>query len=864
MGFARQVAWARYVGAAVRILRVVICMLLAVASGTGAPVGLPQVLSYQQGIEALGDQLPDLAVKRFRDALSQPELTVEARQEIGIRLAEALVRDAKPAEALVVLDQVDLAAAPEHAFWKGQALAGQGQLEAAANLLERAQAPGFPHATAACFSRASVLLALGRPLDALASLALITAVPNHPSHAEALLRQASIQFDLGKFAEARTLLSQISNPPGSVVVDAHYLDARLLLQEGRLAEAAAQFTDLLETVDPLNQSLQLRHRAALGLTDATAAAGDRQAAADALLVFIEKNPASPLLEQAFERLTKWMPANPQANDPILLRIRQWAAPEGISVDLLLNPGPNEGAVAAFPRASAPPRELTVHALFFLAEVMDGNPSAAASALRRLLLEFPDHPLTHTAVVDQANWMIKQSRADEAILLLGALEAAKSSTGMAAFVAARAEYLAGRYESAAMMFERASATFDRQKAHVAALDAAVSRMRSGDLSALAKPSDIQDSTLRADIELEQALYLASIGAPEAPPRVHSFLSEHPEHKRVAEARLALAAIALEGAPPDPALARAQLDHPDMEKMAVSLRGRAVLLRLKVEELARQWAAILPLAEEFLSQNPTSPDAPLVTLKLGEALFRNKDYNAARIKLQTLAAAIPDSPLAEVALFHSARAASLGGTPQAQEESLALYDQVIARGGALSEQAQVRKIRALIDLNRGEAAISFGRECLAKLPADRDDLRQPVSILLAEALFATGKGPNAAGRYEEAVAIYTTLLTSNDLPAALAHRLHYLRGLTLEQLDRDGEALDSYYQVLESRELGQQRSPEEWYQFERAAFKGLTLLEARGRWQAAVAFAEKIAGFQGPRAREAAERAKKIRLEHMIWE
>ena len=839
-------------------------MLLALARGTGAPVGLAQVLPYQQGLEALNDQLPDLAAKRFREALTQSELNVEARREIGIRLAEALVRDAKPAEALVVLEQAELAAVPERAFWKGQALAGEGQLEAAARQLESAQAPGFPHASAACFSRASVLLALGRPAEALATLALITTVPNHPSHAEALLRQAGIHFDLGKFAEARRLVGQISTPPARIMVEVHYLAARLLLQEGRLAEAAAQFSDLLETA-PANHSLELHHRAALGLSDATAAAGDRQAAADALLVFIEKNPASPLLGQAFQRLTNWVPVNPQANDPILQRVRQWAAPEPLTGDPLLNAGANDGAVAAFPRESAPPRELAAYALFFLAQVMHENGPATASALRRLTLDFPDHPLTREALINQANWMTKQGRPIDGAMILSGLDRGIAPTdGKADFVAARAEYLAGRFEEAAKLFERASAGFNAEKAHIAALDAAVSRLRTGDLSALASSATSQDSALRADIELEQALYLTANGAPDARQRLLSFLNQFPEHRRVAEARLALAGIALESVPADSVIARTQLDHPDMERLAATLRGRVVLLRLRIEELARQWAAIIPIAEEFLSQNPGSSDAPLVSLKLGEALFRNKDYNAARLKLQLLAAAQPESPMAEIALFRSARAASLGGTPQAQEESLALYDQVIARAGPLAEQAKVRKIRALIDLNRAEAAIAFARECLAKMPSDRDDLRQPVWILLAEALFATGKGPNEAGRYEEALVIYTKLLTSKDLPAALKHRLHYLRGLTLEQLSRDGEALDSYYQVLETPELGKQRSPEEWYQFERAAFKGLTLLEARGRWQAAVAFAEKIAGFQGPRSREAAERAKKLRLEHMIWE
>ena len=849
-----------------------IFLWLTVVGGMGAPApGSPaaaelgKILAYQQGIEALDGQLPELASKRFREALGQPGMAEEVRREIAIRLAEALVRDGKSADALTVLEPADLTSLPEGTFWKAQALAGVGQLEAATSLLATAQAPGLPFATEACFTRASLLLALGRADEALATMNVIAAAADHPARGEALLRQAGVQFDLGKFPEARALLSEVSAPPPALAIEAKYLDARLLLQEVRLAEAAARFSEILEAPDPVHQSLRLRHSAALGLADATAAAGDRQAAADALLLFVEKNPATPLLAPAFQRLALWMAAAPDADDPILLRVRQWATPDPIVYDPLLNASLNDGALSAFPRLAAPSRELAGHALFFLAQIMrDTSPAAAASAVRRLALDFPDHPLTREALLGQAEWMIDHDRPADAATILATLDGEKTIAdpdGKSALLAARAEYLAGNFAIAAEHFERASAGFSADKARAAAVDAAISRLRAGDIKAL-QTTAIQDAALRAAVELEQALFLAASSPADALPVLNSFLAEHAAHPRVAEARMALAASALEIIPADPAMARSQLDHPDMGRLAVGSRGRAVLLRLRVEELARQWTAAIPIAQEFLAQNPGAPEAPLVTLKLGEALFRNKDYNAARLAMQTLATAHPDSPLAEVALFHSARAATLGGTPQSQEESLALYDQVIARNGPLCGQAQVRKIRALIDLNRAALAATFARETLAKLPAE-SDLRQPVELLLAEALFAAGT-PNDPRNYEEALTIYTGLLASNDLPAALAHRLHYLRGLTLEQLKRDGEALDSYYQVLETRDPGESRTPEEWYQFERTAFKGLSLLEARGRWQAAVAFAEKIAGFQGPRSREAAERAKKLRLEHFIWE
>lgn len=839
-------------------------LLAAAAAGMAAPAELAKVLAYQQGVEALNDQLPELASKRLREALGQNDLSDAARAEVFVRLGEALVREGKSAEALAVLDQGALAATPEAPFWKAQALAGVGQLEAAVATFASCRAANLPYSTEACFSQASLLLALGRSDEAMATLATLGEQSGHPARAEALLRQAEIQYDLGKFPAARDLLAAVSNPAPAIAVHARYLDARLLLEENKLADAAARFSEILQAQDPAYQSLDLRHQAALGLADATAAAGDRQAAADALLVFIEKNPGTRMLDHAFERLARWIPETPLANDPILQRVRQWAGAENLTNDPLL--AGNDGVLGAFPR----PNErtgLTGQALVFLARQMrESNPAEAASALRRLMLDFADDPLARKALLDQATWLIEKNRAPEAAVLLGALEknpAFGGPDGQTSFLAARAEYQAGNFQAAAKLFEAASQHLASARARTATLDAAVSRLRAGDLAALdAKLESVQSATLRGDIELEKALYLAAKSPEEAAGPLRAFIDQFPGHPRLAEAQLALAGALLEAAAPDPAQARRLLEPLDLANLAGGLRGRVVLLRMRVEELSRQWAAQIAIAQEFLAQNPASPEVPTVMLKLGEALFRNKDYNAARIAMQKLAAAHPESPLAEVALFHAARAAALGGTPQAQEESLALFDQVSAKNGPLRGQAQTRKLRTLIDLNRLDQAIQCARQTLAETPAE-SDLRQPLNLLLAEALFASGK-PNAPKPYEEALAIYTELLGSTQLTSTLSHRLHYLRGLTLEQLNRDGEALDSYYQVLETREPGKPHSPEEWYQFERTAFKGLGLLEARGRWRAAVAFAEKIASFQGPRAREAAERAKKLRLEHMIWE
>ena len=60
------------------------------------------------------------------------------------------------------------------------------------------------------------------------------------------------------------------------------------------------------------------------------------------------------------------------------------------------------------------------------------------------------------------------------------------------------------------------------------------------------------------------------------------------------------------------------------------------------------------------------------------------------------------------------------------------------------------------------------------------------------------------------------------------------------------------------------PAEWEWFERSCFRLLTMLEAEEDWKAAIAIAGRIASFGGPRAEEAATRARQLRLKHMIWE
>jgi len=210
--------------------------------------------------------------------------------------------------------------------------------------------------------------------------------------------------------------------------------------------------------------------------------------------------------------------------------------------------------------------------------------------------------------------------------------------------------------------------------------------------------------------------------------------------------------------------------------------------------------------------------------------------------------------------------LGATAQSREEALALFQRVGAGRSPLAPLARLEHARLLIDRDRLDDAISALQPWFDSLPAE-DPLRLPVGLLLGEALYALGNAK--PGSYAAALDVYNRLLVDAKNQPALLARLHYRRGLTLEQLprtdgtdgNRDAEALDSYYSVLQS---ANEQPPAEWEWFENCGFRALLLLESAGRWDAAVAVATKIASFNGPRAAEAAARAKQLRLDHMIFE
>jgi len=821
---------------------------------------LEQLEDYRLGLDALAGRLWEVAEARFTSALETPDLQPATRQRLLLRLAEARIRGGRAPLALPLLDEPVLAEHPERPFWTAQALAGSGRLAEAARLIEaEALDPEAPFRREAMLTRARLLRAIGDLDGSLAALDQLLEVAPDSDRARQL--RASILLDRNQPLAALTALEEAGEGPQSEL-----LRARARLATGDFESAAEGFAALVAS--PEGQTLDNYHAATLGLARARLALGDASAAADGLIAFIQQNPTSPRLDEAFGLLLECLPEQAPPNDPILTRLRAWIPPPQRPA-----PGPvrrRDGINGAWPREPTEADPLAPEAMFHLALGLRRNPSPdteldARRLLTRLRLEYPRHPLVPRALLEAGRWHLENDRRDraaahfDAITRLGG-ESNADLRAQALTLEGSARFQSGDFEQAAAVFDQAASLLEGDQREAALLNAATALLADGDLAAFDQLANTpRTPALSAQLELERALFLTSQRDPDALPALREFLRRHPEHPRLDEARLHAALAALDSMPPDLEFAAAQLARIEDAARATLPAATLALAEMRLAEARGDWAAAAARAARFLDANPDHPRRNLFRYEHGRALFHNQDYNAARIELQTLAREAPEAPQTPAALLLSARAAAEGATPQSQAESLELFDRLIAEESPFADVARLEKADILIRLSRLDEAISVLEPWFDSMQSD-SPLLLSVGLLLGDAIFAQAQGDPIV--LQRALDVYDRLLEALPEDDPNRPRVVYHKGLTLERFgDREDEALVAYMDVIQR--IGDQPRGD-WKAIELCGFSALRLLEQRENWPAAKRLAERIAALEGPRAEEAAGRARELGINHMIWD
>lgn len=823
---------------------------------------------FESAKRAMESGLWDVAALRLKAAATTPDMPTDRTPELRIMLAQTLIRGGHPDEALAILEETGVRDHPEAPFWMGQALAGKGRYaEAAETLASVAANPDSRYREQAAFTAASLRMSLAQPDAALDALALLETVDSR-------LRRVGLLLDLGRTEEARALFPEAASIPEGLSRFANLLEGHLLLSEAKPVEAESLFTSLLS--DPEGHSLEHHNLAAIGKADSLAAQGDVEGATESLLSIIQSRPQAAQLSPMFKRIVAWLPKTiPSEDHPTLVRLAEWTPKSLPTGSGFVNTETNHAA-SAWPKAQQPLTDLEAFALHARAIGMRRVeiPTSKAEAtllLRRLRLLAPQHFLVPGSLLTLASWNLGEGKPDAAFDILDTLRRdAKSPLvkGEAAFLNAMNAFESGDQTLAAELFDEAAELLEGESQEAAALNSALSRM-GGDPGASITIQNVDSAVVEkisADLALERAL--ASDTPEKAKVALDTFLKEHPDHPRSTEARLTIAEAALGSIPADISLARAQIDT-----LVVSGTGlpedfapRLALARLQLLDLSGDPAATVAFAKETIANFPGTHAASEASLTMGKNLFRSGNYNDARLALEKLADAEPGTQRSQAALLLAARAAALGATAQSREEALGLYDRTMQTGGTLKSLALLEKARLLIDINRLPAAIeSLSAAYAAALPDDPS--RLSTGFLLAEAIYA--RGDSNPESLSEALKIYDGLLEISSGRPAQFFRLQYLRGLTLEKLPepddpaktRTAEAREAYFTVIDRPT---DPPPAEWEWFERSGFRLLTMLETEEDWKAAIAIAGKIASFGGPRAGEAATRARQLRLKHMVWD
>ena len=817
---------------------------------------------------AIHSGLWDVAALRLKAAAAAPDIPADRMPGLGILLAEALVRDRRPDEALAILGESNVRPHPEAEFWLGQALAGKGRFaEAADTLAAFAAKPESPHREEAAFTAANLRMSLSRPDAALEALSLVDSV-------ESKLRRVGLLIDLDRTGEARALFPEASGIPEKLSRFANLLEGRLLLAEGKASQAEPLFAALVS--EPEGQSLEHHNLAVIGRADCMAAQGNAEGATEFLLSFIQARAEASLLGPIFDRIIAWLPETmASADHPTLALLSEWSPKHLPSGSGFVNTE-SDRAASAWPRLQKTVTDLEAFSLHALAIGMRrvDIPAAKAEAsalMRRLGVLAPQHFLVPGSMLTLASWRLEEGRTMAAFDILDHLRLSANSTavkGEAAFLKARSAFERGDAALASGLFREAAESLEGENRAAAALNSAISALAQ-DPQATITVQDLDPEVseeISVDLALERAL--ASDTPQKTISSLDAFLREHPGHARAAEARLAIAEAAIGSVPPDLSLAKAQIDtlgtsESDLTEAAAT---RLILIRLRLLDLSGDPAATVAFANGIIAGFPGTHASSEASLILGKNLFRSGNYNEARIALEKLAAAEPGTQRSQAALLLAARSAALGATAQSREEALKLYDKTMATDGALKSLALLEKARLLIDLNRLPAAIESLAAAYGSAAPD-DPSRFSTGLLLAEATYA--RGDSDPDSLANALRIYDSLLESSAGNPSRFFRLQYLRGLTLEKLpdatdptkNRLTEAREAYFSVIDRPT---DPPPAEWEWFERSCFRLLNLLETEEDWKAAVGIAGRIASFGGPRAEEAATRARQLRLKHQVWD
>lgn len=783
----------------------------------------PSVLEKAEA--ALREGVPQTAIAPLQEALRKTPAA--SKNDLGLLLARAQLAAGRPDDALKTLDGPCDRGSEEAVLLRAAALAAQGKLEQAAKLAEK-QTPQNPEA--------SLLLSRIRAAqgDTVAARALLPA-PGAPLPADpnALRLLLDLQLSDTDPSAAETTITAAREQNLLPAPELDVALGRVRLAQNRPSDASEIFRDVLASGE---LPAPVRDNARLGLARSLLVLGVDARAREVLREGLGETPDALTTGEAMQEwidLERKLGADPSAD------LRTWAEAKGTR------------------------RALEARLQLARADLEQKRPDAAITSLYELAGDPalpPEDALRARLLLAEARIAAGQTK--EALESLDAIPPGKTGPASAyrlADLRGRALAANGAHRSAHDSF---AAAFNEartpEEKNVASTNRLLTALAAGDLALARQSFEILRANDPANPDLVRWSFLLATaeGREGNIDSLNALARRAPAADYAFQAKLALAEWRLSRGEAEAAeriLATAEAEA-TAEPQASALAAAAIFAADNSGSQPRE--ELVKACTEFLAAHPSAPEAADIAFKLGELHSRAGDHTAAESVLATLAQNTAAPEQAALAKFFAAQSAARSMSSEGAGRALAWFDEIAQSNSPLRHRARFEQASLLLREGKFTDAITLYDRILASDPPP--EARHAALMEKADTLFALGS--EDPSKFTEAAALYAGLAGETSAPADWRDQAACKRAAALAKAGQTEAALAAYREVL-ARPPG---TAADHFWFYKAGLEAGRLLEEQKDWSAAIAVYDKMASAEGPQREDIKQRARRLRLEHFIWE
>jgi len=774
---------------------------------------------------ALREGMPQTAIAPLEEALRKAP--AGEKNALGLLLARVQLAAGRPSDALKTLDGPCDSDSREAIFLRAAAFAAQGSLDMAAKLVE----PLTSEQPEAALLLARIRAEQGNTEAARALLPR----PGNPLPADpnALRLLLDLQLSAGDPAAAEALINSARGPQLLPAPELEIALGRVRLAQNRPSDASEIFRSVLATGE---NPAPVRDNARLGLARSLLVLGVDARAREVLREGLGEAPNALATRESMERwvaLERQLGADPSAD------LKTWAGEKGSR------------------------RALEARLQLARLDLDLKRPDAAISALYELAGDpalGPDEALRARLLLAEARIAAGQTK--EALELLDTIPPVE--TGPASNY--RLADLRGRALAATAAHRRAYDSFAAavknartpEEKSAAAANCLISALAAEDLTLARSSFELLRESEPGNPDLVRWSFL--IAAAEAREGKIDGLSalarRAPAVDYAFQSKLALAEwrMARGEAPAAERILRTAQAEADTPPRAAALAAAEIFAADNAGSRPRE--ELLAASTEFLASYPDAPEAADIAFKLGELHARAGDHAAAESVLAKLAQGQPDAETAALAKFFAAQSAARSMSAEGAGRALAWFDEIAQSNSPLRHRARFEQASLLLRDRRFVDALTLYDRILAGNPPP--EIRHAALMEKADTLFALGSEEST--RFTEAATVYAGLAADLAAPVDWRDQAACKRAAALAKAGQTEAALSAYREVL-ARPPEAETDP---FWFYKAGLEAGRLLEEQKDWPAAIAVYDKMASANGPQREENMQRARRLRLEHFIWE